>query len=297
MTLLAVGAISAAMTLFYSIRYINVTFLGHESQHIKDMEHHGHHPHEAPKTMWVPIAILVTLVCVVGLFGLIGFFVPYFSPEIFIEKQLHAMLHHMEIPLHSHHLEFSTTLTAWGTSAAMLLIGGVLGWIFYLSRKVDSWKFVSGNPILRPINTFLVNRWYMNSTYYAIFVYGLIDFAKVVFASMESLVFDKITAFVSGSTIAIGKVLHVFETKVFDPVINIGLVNVFVEGGRMLFKDLETDIIDEGLNNGVPAAMTGLHNRVKKLQSGVLSYNIIYMVVIFLVLILGFAVLQMYGGI
>jgi len=297
MTLLAVGAISAAMTLFYSIRYINITFLGHESQYIKDMEHHGHHPHEAPRTMWVPIAILVTLVCVVGLFGLIGFFVPAFSPEIFIEHHLHEMLHHMEIPLHTHHLEFSTTLTAWGTSAAMLLIGGTLGWLFYLSKKVDSQKFVSGNPILRPINTFLVNRWYMNSTYYAIFVYGLIDFAKVVFASLESLVFDKITAFVSGSTIAIGKVLHVFETKVYDPAINVGLVNVFVEGGRMLFKDLETDIIDAGLNNGVPAAMTGLYNRVKKLQSGVLSYNIIYMVVIFLVLILGFAVLQTYGGI
>jgi NADH-quinone oxidoreductase subunit L len=295
LTLLAVGAISAAMTLFYSIRYINITFIAQESPHIKEMVHHGHNPHEAPKTMWVPIAILVTLVCVVGALGLIGFFVPYFSPEIFIEKQLHAMLHHMEIPLHSHHLEFSTTLTAWGTSAAMLLIGGVLGWLFYFSKKVDSWEFVSGNPILRPINTFLVNRWYMNSTYYAIFVYGLIDFAKAVFASMESLVFDKITAFVSGSTIAIGKVLHVFETKVFDPVINIGLVNVFVEGGRMLFKDLETDIIDAGLNNGVPAAMTGLHNRVKKLQSGILSYNIIYMVLIFLVLILGFAVLQTYG--
>jgi NADH:ubiquinone oxidoreductase subunit 5 (subunit L)/multisubunit Na+/H+ antiporter MnhA subunit len=179
----------------------------------------------------------------------------------------------------------------------MLLIGGVLGWIFYLSRKVDSWKFVSGNPILRPINTFLVNRWYMNSTYYAIFVYGLIDFSKAVFASLESLVFDKITAFVSGSTIALGKVLHVFETTVLDPVINVGLVNVFVEGGRMLFKDLETDIIDAGLNKGVPAAMTGLHNRVKKLQTGVLSYNIIYMVLIFLVLILGFAALQTYGGI
>jgi NADH-quinone oxidoreductase subunit L len=296
-TLLAVGAISAAMTFFYSIRYIYITFLAPESDHIHEMEHHGHHPHEAPKTMWVPIAILVGLVCVVGLFGLIGLFVPSLSPELFIEHQLDAMLHHMEIPLHTHHLEFSTTLTAWGTSAAMLLIGGVLGWLFYLSRKVDSWAFVSGNPLLKPIHTFLFNRWYMNSTYYKVFVYGLIDFAKAVFASLESLVFDKITAFVSGSTIAFGKVLHVFETKVYDPAINVGLVNVFVEGGRMLFKDLETDIIDEGLNVGVPAAMTGLHNRVKKLQSGVLSYNIIYMVIIFLVLILGFALIQMYGGI
>jgi len=296
-TLLAVGAISAAMTFFYSIRYIYITFLAPKSDYIHEMEHHGHHPHEAPKTMWVPIAILVGLVCVVGLLGLIGFFIPSYSPELFIEHQLHDMLHHMGIPLETHHLEFSTTLTAWGTSAAMLLIGGILGWLFYLSKKVDSWAFVSGNPILKPVHTFLFNRWYMNSTYYKVFVYGLIDFAKAVFASLESMVFDKITAFVSDSTIAFGKLLHVFETEVYDPAINVGLVNVFVEGGRMLFKDLETDIIDEGLNRGVPAAMTGLHNRVKKLQSGVLSYNIIYMVIIFLVLILGFAFMQMYGGI
>jgi len=296
MTLLAVGAISAAMTLFYSIRYINITFLAQESPHIKEMVHHGHDPHEAPKTMWVPIAILVTLVCVVGFLGLIGFFVPYFSPEIFIEKQLHAMLHHMEIPLHSHHLEFSTTLTAWGTSAAMLLIGGVLGWIFYLSRKVDSGKFVSGNPILRPINTFLVNRWYMNSTYYAIFVYGLIDFARAMFATLESLFFDKISGFISGAAVTFGKAISVFQTKVYDPLLNRGIPYVFVEGGRVLFKDLETEVLDERLNIGVPARMTGFHNRVKKLQTGVLSYNIIYMVIIFLALIIGLAYIQ-YGGV
>jgi hypothetical protein len=65
----------------------------------------------------------------------------------------------------------------------------------------------------------------------------------------------------------------------------------------MLYKDLETNIIDEGFNNGVPAAMTGLYHRVKKIQTGVLSYNIIYMVIVFLVLILGFALTQMNGGI
>jgi NADH-quinone oxidoreductase subunit L len=297
LTLLAVGAISAAMTFFYSIRYIFITFLGEKSHFIEDLEHHGHPPHESPKIMWVPIAILVTLVCIVGLSGLIGLFFPQFHPELFIEKQLDVMLHHMEIPLHSHHAEFSTTLTAWGTSAAMLLIGGVLGWTFYLSRKIDSWEFVSSNQVLKPIHTFFFNRWYLNSTYYTIFVDGLINFAKAIFSTLESLVFDKITAFVSGSTIAFGKILHIFETKVYDPAINVGLVNVFVEGSKMIFKDLETDILDKGLNNGVPAAMTGLHNRVKKLQSGVLSHNIIYMVIIFVILIIGFAVMKKFGGI
>jgi NADH-quinone oxidoreductase subunit L len=297
MVLLTVGAVSAAMTFFYSIRYISVTFLGNESHYIEEMEHHGHHPHEAPKTMWVPIFILVSLVCVVGLFGLIGFFAPNYSPELFIESQLHEMLHHMNIPLHTHHAEFSTTLTAWSTSGAMLLIGGVLGWTFYLSRKVDSWDFVSGNPLLKSIHTFLWNRWYMNSTYYAVFVYGLIDFAKAIFDSLESLFFDKITGLVSEMTIAFGKVLSTFETKVYDPLLNIGIPYVFIKGSKALFKDLETEVIDEGLNIGIPMAMTGLHNRVKKLQTGILSYNIIYMVIIFIVLILGLVYMNTIGGI
>ncbi len=294
-TLLVVGAISAAMTLLYSIRYMMITFAGVESKHIKDMKHHGHEPHEAPKIMWVPIAILVGLVCVVGLLGLIGFFVPSLSPELFIEHQIDNMLHHMEIPLHTHHLEFTTTLTAWGTSAAMLLIGLILGWIFYLSRKKDSWAFVSGNPVLRPLHTFFFNRWYMNSAYYAVFVYGLIDFAKVVYASLESLVFDKIGTFISGLMIDFGKVLNVFETKVYVPGINQDLVNVFVKGSNTMYDNLE-NLIDMVFNRAVPSAMTGFHNRVKKLQSGVLSHNIIYMVILFLVLILGFGLSLMNGG-
>jgi NADH:ubiquinone oxidoreductase subunit 5 (subunit L)/multisubunit Na+/H+ antiporter MnhA subunit len=178
----------------------------------------------------------------------------------------------------------------------MLLIGGVLGWTFYLSRKVDSWEFVSGNPILKPIHTFLFNRWYMNSTYYTIFVYGLIDFARATFATLESLVFDKISGFVSGAAIAFGKILSVFQAKVYDPLLNTGIMHVFVEGSKGLFKDVETEVVDEGLNVGVPAAMIRLHNRVKKLQTGVLSYNIVYMVIIFLALIIGFVYIQ-YGGV
>jgi len=297
MTLLAVGAISAAMTFFYSLRYISATFLGHESEYIQEMEHHGHHPHESPKAMWVPIAILVTLVCAVGILGLIGLSNPHYSPEIFIEEQIHSMLHHMHIPLHPHHAETSTLVTAWGTSGAMLLIGGVLGWVFYLARKVDSWTFVSSNPVLKPIHTFLWNRWYMNFTYYKVFVYGLIDFARELFSSFESLVFDKITPTVADSTIALGGALKVFETKAYDPALNVGIPAVFVEGGKALFSDLESDVIDQGLNVGIPAAATGLYHRVKKLQTGVLSYNIIYMVIIFLVLLLGFVSWYMYGGV
>jgi NADH-quinone oxidoreductase subunit L len=296
LTLLAVGAMSAAMTFFYSIRYISVTFLGHPSNHIEEMEHHGHHPHEAPKTMWVPIAILVALVVVVGAFGLIGVFNPQYSPEIFIEEKLHEMIHHMEIPLHPAHPEVSTKLTAVGTSAAMFLIGGVLGWAFYLARKVDSWAFVSGSPLLKGVHTFLWNRWYMNSLYYAVFVDGLLAFKEFVFKVLEKGVIDRISGGVSMVTIALGRGLSVFENRVYDPALNLGIPYVFVHGGEALFKDLETEVIDKGLNEGIPAAATGLYHHVKKLQTGVLSYNVIYIILVFLFLFIAFVSWQMFGG-
>jgi hypothetical protein len=92
-----------------------------------------------------------------------------------------------------------------------------------------------------------------------------------------------------------GKVLNVFETKVYVPGINQDLVNVFVKGSNTMYDNLE-NLIDMVFNRAVPSAMTGFHNRVKKLQSGVLSHNIIYMVILFLVLILGFGLSLMNGG-
>ncbi|HUS77152.1 MAG TPA: NADH-quinone oxidoreductase subunit L [Patescibacteria group bacterium] len=302
MGLLAVGVICAAMTFAYSIRFISKTFLHEESEYIHDMEKHGHHVHEAPTVMWGPIAILVGLFIIIGLLGLVGLVSPSLSPEIFIEERLHHAVEHilpLEVAeaLHVPHIGAGTKITGALLSFVALAVGGFLGYNFYWTRKWDSWAWVQANDLRKSIHTFLWNRWYMNSTFYAIFVYGLIDFGKGLFNTLESLFFDKLTAFVSSSTIDIGKVLNVFETKVYDPALNIGVVNVFVNGGKTLFKGLETDILDEGLNRGIPAAAKGLHNHVKKFQTGVLSYNIIYMVVTFLVLILGFALIQMYGGI
>lgn len=296
MVLLAVAAISAAMTFFYSIRYISVTFYGNESDYIQEMEHHGHHPHESPRVMWGPIAVLVVLVVAVGVFGLVGLFNPAYSPEVFIEEQIHHMLHHMHIPLEVHHVGVSTKLTAAGTSAAMLLIGGVVGWVFYLARKVDSWAFVSGSPILKGIHTFLWNRWYMNAAYYYVFVDGLFAFKEALFRVLEQGVIDKINGVVSMLTLALGRGLNVFENSVYDPALNNGIPMVFVEGSKDLFDDFETDIFDRGLNEGIPITATNLYDHVKKLQTGVLSYNIIYISIVLLILVIGLMSLFMYGG-
>jgi NADH-quinone oxidoreductase subunit L len=269
--LLAVGAISAAMTFFYSIRYIVVTFFGQESEYIHDMEHHGHHVHEAPPMMWVPIAILVALVVLVGLFGLFGVFVPSWSPEVFVEKQIEGTLHSVlphGIELHVPHIEAGTKWLAVGISALMLTLGGSLGWFFYLDKKADPWVFVQNSSLLKKLHTFVWNRWYINPFYYLVFVDGLISTSRMLFKSLEKLVFDKISPVVSGVTISLG---------------------------NQLFGSLETNLFDKGLNVGIPNAITSLYHQVKKIQTGYLSYNIAYMVFTFLVLFILF--MLMFGGV
>lgn len=235
--LLLVATASAAMTFGYSIRYIWQTFLAPTSKHIEEMEHHGHPPHEAPAVMWTPIAILVGLVVIIGLFGLAGVVDSSLSPETFIENQIENGLHYIlphEIEVHVTHVETPIKWGALGLSAIALVVGYLSGWYFYLAHKTDSWTWVQSSGSRKTIWSFLWNRWFLNETYYAVFVYGLIGFAN-------------------------------------------GL-NKYVEGALM------------GLNDAIPAAASSTWNQVKKIQTGVISINIIYIGLLLLFLLFTFIV-------
>lgn len=261
--LLGIGALSAAMTFAYSIRYIVKTFHGEESEFIHELEQEGHHVHESPTIMWGPIAILVGLVVIVGFFGLAGVFNPHLSPEVFIEEQMHHMLHDVlphDVEIHLPHAEVSTKLMAVGTSAAMLLIGGFVGWIFYLSKRLDPWKLVTDSPVLKGIHTFLWNRWYMNPIYYRIFVDGLLSVKGVIFRGIEQKIFANIS----------------------DTVASLSLT--FSDG---LFRDFEVTGMDGIINHGVPNLFTAIYQKIKKVQTGVLSYNIAYVVLLLIAIVIG----------
>ena len=264
LVLLAVGAISAGLTFFYSLRMISLTFYGEPSEFIHEMEHHGHHPHEMKPTMWVPYAILVGLMCIVGLLGLVGLFVPSLSPEVFIETQFHHMLegmfHDLHFELHPVHVTWATKLTGMGLSAVMLAVGGVLGWIFYVGRKVKPGDVVDRNPVLKGIHTFLWNRWYMNPLFYAVFVDGILALKQRIFDVFESKVMFRIGGAVAKTTILLSDVLY---------------------GG------VEVSTMEGSINTGVPSVVTAFYHKVKKLQTGLLSYNIIYMVILLVLLVIG----------
>ena len=272
LALLAVGVISAAMTFAYSIRFISRTFLHEESHFIHELENEGHHVHEAPAVMWGPVAVLVILFCAVGILGFAGLFNTGLSPEVFIEGQIHHMAENilpMDVAegIHVPEIGANLKLIGVGLSAVALTLGGVLGYFFYWSEKWDSWKWVQAGSMRLSIHKFLWNRWYMNALYYKVFVDGILGLKQVIYDGFESRVFNPLSGAVANATYVIS------------------------EG---LYKVLEDGIILTGINHGVPSVVIGVYHRVKKTQTGLLSMNLVYVVLTLLAIILGMIFL---GGI
>jgi len=244
--LLALAAITAAMTFFYSIRMISITFLGKKSHHLEELERHGHHVHEVPSVMWIPYLILA--VATIG----IGFMGPMFEHmlEEFLEPSIFP--HH---GIHSSLLAISTTAEPAGPptqlmtmviTASMLLLGGIPGYLMYVSRRVDPVKFVDRYG-LKPIYNFLWNRWYMNPTYYKVFVYSLIDLSSVLFKNLEKAVIDKV---------------------------NYVVANGIIKMSAGLFRSLEVKVID-GANYALAKAVVAFYRVFRRIQTGILSYNML----------------------
>ena len=269
--LLAIGGISAALTMAYSIRYIWLTFEADESKHVQDLEHHGHPPHEAPIAMWGSVAVLVVVMLAISGLGLVGQFSEGLNPEIFIEHQVHHALHEImphEVELHVPHIDMGLKSRAWGLSALLLGVGIFAGRTYWWGTSVADWN-IERKGFSKTIYNFLWNRWYMNPVYYLVFVDGLVLLGKGLHSTLEKLFFDRITPVVSGS---------------------------FIETGVALYKNVEQDVIDKGLNENVPAGAISLWDHVRKLQTGVLSYNLAYIGLLLIVLLLLF-IFGLNGGI
>src|ERR671913_884317 len=69
--LFIIAVVVAVMTAFYTFRMIGMAFFGKKSRHIEEMEHRGHHVHEAGAKMWVPYAILAIASIAIGVIGFV----------------------------------------------------------------------------------------------------------------------------------------------------------------------------------------------------------------------------------
>jgi len=190
--LFIIAVIVAIMTAFYTFRMLGMAFFGKKSKHIEEMEHRGHHVHEAGSRMWIPYGILAVATVALGVIGplvegdlhhLFGEYLSEFfgipsgeqqsteSPSIAIAPGLNPVA-------------AIASIVAFG-------IGGALGYLFYIGRKIDP-QIISRSIVTRGIWKFLFNRWYLNSALYWGAVIGPLAIYRFIWRYFESTIVDGI---------------------------------------------------------------------------------------------------------
>jgi NADH-quinone oxidoreductase subunit L len=192
--LFIIAVVVAVMTAFYTFRMIGMAFFGKKSRHIEEMEHGGHHVHEAGPRMWVPYAILAIASIAVGVIGFV------------FEAEIHHLLGEYLAESFGIHVEEEAPVTiapegdrTWFglnpiaaiASIGAFAIGGALGYLFYIGRRVDP-LVISRSIVTRAIWKFLYNRWYLNSALYWGAVIGPLAIYRFIWRYFESAIVDGI---------------------------------------------------------------------------------------------------------
>jgi len=154
------GACVAGMTAFYMFRLLFMTFFG-ESR----VDHHaGHHIHESPNSMVVPLVILAIGSVVAGYIG----FPAWLGGSNAFEHFLEPVFEPLPIP-HGPELEYSHLAEAGMAAVSVLVavIGFSLAYFKYSKRSWEEQREVRQYGALFPV---LLNKWYIDELYDALFV-------------------------------------------------------------------------------------------------------------------------------
>ena len=196
--LFIMAVVVAIMTAFYTFRMVGMAFFGKKSRHIEEMEHRGHHIHEAGPRMWVPYAILAVASIAIGVIGFAfeaqihHVFGEYLSEAFGIHSiEQESGTSSIQIAPEGDKTWFGLNPVAAIASVGAFAIGGALGYLFYIGRKIDP-QIISRSIATRAIWKFLFNRWYLNSALYWGGVIGPLAIYRFIWRYFESTVVDGI---------------------------------------------------------------------------------------------------------
>jgi NADH-quinone oxidoreductase subunit L len=213
---------TVALTFIYSLKALGLVFFGPPSEHLKKLEQEGHHIHEAPRLMWVPYLIMAAATVLIGLAG------PYVE-SFFTHALAVTATPVAETVAHASAMsEDQAALIGTAGSIVMLVVGGFLGYMMYVSRRLNVKSLVGERRIARSIYNFLWNRWYLNPVYYRIFAYGTISASGAIRQWVETGFFDKISGAVAQLSVGISRGGQGLDLTVIDGAMN----GIALEGRR-----------------------------------------------------------------
>jgi NADH-quinone oxidoreductase subunit L len=191
---------TAAMTFFYSIRMIGLTFLGSKSKHIKELEKENHAIHDPGWAMMTPIVIL-------ALFSIVGGFLGplingYFGQTDYTFGGIAAEL----------------TSTPSLITFAALAVGGIPAYLLY-ARRISSPSQIASKPVIRVVHKLFANRWYVNALYYKM-LNGFIAFSRKLFGKGEVAGLEGFNSRLPRFIVKISGGASKFDEKVVDRTAN-----------------------------------------------------------------------------
>ncbi|MEM2634706.1 MAG: NADH-quinone oxidoreductase subunit L [Nitrososphaerales archaeon] len=175
-----IAAITAIITVFYSLRAYILTFIKEKSGRVKELEHHIH---EVKPVMWIPYIILALAIIALG-----------FSVPFGLEHKLHHtfgdMLNHYLMKV-SEHKEVVTTQSYLPILASILAIsiGSIISYTIYLKKGNNLFESLKNKRTILIIQKFFSNRWYINRFWYAI-TNKLLVLSKLIHDKFELPIVD-----------------------------------------------------------------------------------------------------------
>ncbi|HZS64754.1 MAG TPA: NADH-quinone oxidoreductase subunit L [Xanthobacteraceae bacterium] len=167
--------LAAALTAFYSWRLVFKTF--HGAPH--DREHFDH-AHESPKVMLIPLAVLAIGSLTAG-YGFSPLFTGHGVAEFFRNALGIAASNHVLEEMEGVGWQIALLPTA------MMIIGSLLAWNFYIRRPEVPERLARQHPLLYQ---FLLNKWYVDELYDVVFVRPALWIGRLLWKGGDGWVID-----------------------------------------------------------------------------------------------------------
>ncbi|MEM4311665.1 MAG: NADH-quinone oxidoreductase subunit L [Nitrososphaerales archaeon] len=230
--LFSLGLITALITAFYTFRMLGMIFFGEKNNSLEKVEEKGHKVREVRPMMWIPYLVLGVSSLILGLVGPL------------IESNLeHLFGGYLKESFKIEALEVvDLSFIVMASSLPLIAIGSFLGYQAYMVRRIKVDKIFERSSFVRTFHKFFDNRWYINSIYYIIFMYGILKIANGLYRFLESI-FDKSNDALALIIVSFSRAGDLFDIHVIDRAIN-GTASLSSLFSRIVRK-LQTGITEQ----------------------------------------------------